>query len=87
MKLAHQSDRIMLLTIDEISDIDGYWDIQNKSDDTVVDGIYQRLIMSITTTTKKYDVKTDCGFEKYFPFNITMVHRCCFIIVHIGYFN
>jgi hypothetical protein len=38
----------MLLTVDGktiegISDIDGYWDIENESDDTVANGIYERL--------------------------------------------
>ena len=45
---ARQSSRIMLLsvdgeTIDGVSDIDGYWDIQDEDDDAVVEGIYQRF--------------------------------------------
>jgi hypothetical protein len=44
----HQSDRIMLLTvdgttIDGVSDIDGYLDISNESDDYVANAIYSRL--------------------------------------------
>lgn len=45
---ARQSSRIMLIsvdgkTIEGISDIDGYWDIQNEDEDDVVEGIYKRF--------------------------------------------
>jgi hypothetical protein len=39
----HQSDRIMLLTVDSFSDIDEYLNISKESDDFVVDAIYRRL--------------------------------------------
>nr|ACD54770.1 putative disease resistance protein-like protein [Adineta vaga] len=48
LRKTYQNERIMLLsvdgtTIDDIPDIDGYWDISEEDDDTVVQGIYERL--------------------------------------------